>query len=74
MAIDDIMFDNRDDLGNDEKVDYFLVQVAMRIMSYMENCKFQYDHDNPIIRVADDASVPENKIIDAEEITLDMIK
>ena len=74
MAIDDIMFDNRDDLGNDEKVDYFLVQVAMRIMSYMENSKFQYDHDNPIIRVADDASVPENKIIDAEEITLDMIK
>ena len=40
----------------------------------MENSKFQDDHDNPIIRVADDASVPENKIIDAEEITLDMIK
>lgn len=74
MAIDDIMFDNRDDLRNDEKVDYFLVQVAMRIMSYMGNNKYQYDHDNPIIRVADDASVPENKIIDAEEITLDMIK
>ena len=37
MAIDNIIFDNRDDLGNDEKVDYFLVQVAMRIMSYMEN-------------------------------------
>ena len=74
MAIDDIIFDNRDDLGNDEKVDYFLVQVAMRIMSYMENSKYQYDHDNPIIRIADDASVYENKIIDVEEITLDMIK
>lgn len=74
MAIDDIVFDNRDDIGNDEKVDYFLVQVAMRILSYMENSKYQYDHDNPIIRVADDASVPENKIIDTEEITLDMIK
>lgn len=74
MAIDDIMFDEKDDLGNDEKVDYFLVQVAMRIMSYMENSKCQYDHDNPIIRVADDASVPKNKFIDAEEIILDMIK
>ena len=74
MAIDDIIFDNRDDLGNDEKVDYFLVQVAMRIMSYMENSKYQYDHDNPIIRIADDACVPESKIASIEEISLEMIK
>ena len=44
-------------------------QIAMRIMS-----KYQYDHDNPIIRVADDASIPENEIIDVEEITIDMIE
>lgn len=40
----------------------------------MENSKYQYDHDNPIIRIADDASVSESKISDIEEITLDMIK
>lgn len=31
MTIDEIMFDDRDDLGNDEKVDYLLVQIAMKI-------------------------------------------
>lgn len=74
MTIDEIMFDNRDDLENDEKVDYLLVQIAMRIMSYMENSKYQYDHDNPIIRIADDASVSESKIDNIEEITLEMIQ
>ncbi len=74
MTIDEIMFDDRDDLVNDEKIDYLLVQIAMRIMSYMENSKYQYDHDNPIIRIADDASVSESKIANIEEITLEMIK
>lgn len=74
MTIDEILFDDRDDLGNDEKVDYLLVQIAMRIMSYMESSKYQYDHDNPIIRIADDACVPESKIVNIEEIKLEMIK
>ena len=74
MTIDEIMFDDRDDLGNDEKIDYLLVQIAMRIMSYMENGKYQSDHDNPIIRIADDACVPESKIVNIEEIKLEMIK
>lgn len=74
MTIEKIIFDDREQLSDEEKVDYLLVQIAMRILSYMEDAKYQYDHDNPIIRVADDASVPENKIIDVEEITLDMIK
>jgi len=32
MTIDEIIFDNRDKLGNEEKVDYLLIQIAMRIM------------------------------------------
>lgn len=74
MAIDEILFDDRDDLGNDEKVDYLLLQIAMRIMSYMDNSKYQYDHDNPIIRIADDACVSENRLAGIEEITLEMIQ
>lgn len=74
MTIDEIIFDDRENLGNDEKIDYFLIQIAMRIMSYMENSKYQYDHDNPIVRIADDASVSESKIANIEEITLEMIK
>lgn len=74
MTIEEIIFDDRERLSYEEKIDYLLVQIAMRIMSYMEDAKYQHDHDNPIIRVADDASIPENKIIDVEEITIDMIK
>lgn len=40
MTIDEIIFDDRDKLGNEDKVDYLLVQIAMRIMSYMENSKY----------------------------------
>lgn len=74
MTIEENIFDDREQLSYEEKIDYLLVQIAMRIMSYMEDAKRQHDHDNPIIRVADDASIPENKIIDVEEITIDMIK
>lgn len=74
MTIDEIIFDNRDKLGNEEKVDYLLIQIAMRIMSYMQNSGYQYDHDNPIVRISDDACVPESKIVNIEEITLEMIK
>ncbi len=74
MTIDEIIFDNRDKLGNEEKVDYLLIQIAMRIMSYMQNSRYQYDHDNPIVRISDDACVPESKIVNIEEITLEMIK
>lgn len=71
MTIDEIIFDDRDKLGNEEKVDYFLVQIAMRIMSYMQNSRYQCDYDNPIIRIADDACVPESKFVNLEEITLE---
>lgn len=74
MTIEEIIFDDRERLSYEEKIDYLLVQIAMRIMSYMEDAKYQNDHYNPIIRVADDASISENKIIDVEEITIDMIK
>lgn len=74
LTIDEILFDDNDKLGNEEKVDYLLVQIAMRIMLYMQNSQYQYDHDNPIIRIADDACVPESKIINIEEIKLEMIK
>lgn len=74
MTMNEIIFDDREKLDNRDKVNYFLVQIAMRIMSYMENSQYQYDHDNPIIRIADDASVLESKIINIEEITLEMIK
>lgn len=74
MTIEEIIFDDREQLSYEEKIDYLLVQIAVRIMSYMEDAKYQHDRDNSIIRVADDTSIPENKIIDVEEITIDMIK
>lgn len=40
----------------------------------MQNSRYQYDHDNPIVRISDDACVPESKIVNIEEIILEMIK
>lgn len=75
MKMDEVIFDGEGNLDNREKEEYLLMQIAMRIMSYLtEKGKWQYDGDNPIIRIADDKSVSASKIVNIEEITFDMIK
>lgn len=70
MTIDEIIFDEGADLENQDKINYFLVQIIKRIMSYMKDGKYISDDDNnPIIRIADDANVPESKLVNVEEIT-----
>lgn len=74
MTIDEIIFDERADLENQDKINYFLVQILNRIMLYMEDGKNISDNDNPIVRIADDANVSESKLVNVEEITPEMIK
>lgn len=50
-----------------------MVQIVMRIMAYVENSRYQCDDDNPIVRMADDACVSGDQIVDIEEITFEMI-
>ncbi len=74
MTIDEIIFDERADLENQNKANYFLVQILIRIMFYMKDGKCISDDNNPIVRIADDANVPESKLVNVEEITPEMIE
>ena len=74
MTIDEIIFDEDDNLKTEDKINHFLVQIVKRIMSYIKDGKYMSDNNNPIVRIADDANVPESKLVNVEEITPEMIK
>lgn len=72
LKIDDILFDDRDKLEGDEKRDYFLSQLCMRLMRYMDsNPMHMSDDDNPVIRLADNVNVSASLIVNQEVITLE---
>ena len=73
MTIDEIIFDEEADLENKDKINYFLVRIIKRIMSYIKDGKCTSDDNNPTVRIADDANVPESKFVNKEEITPNMI-
>lgn len=73
MTIDEIIFDEDDNLKTEDKINHFLVQIVKRIMSYIKDGKYMSDNNNPIVRIADDANVPESKLVNVEEITPEMI-
>lgn len=75
MTIDEIIFDEGADLKNQDKINYFLLQILNRIRLYMKDGKsMSDDNNNPIIRIADDANVLESKLVKVEEITPEMIE
>lgn len=75
MTIDEIIFDEGADLKNQDKINYFLLQILNRISIYMKDGKsMSDDNNNPTIRIADDANVPESKLVNVEEITPEMIE
>lgn len=74
MTIDEIIFDEDDNLKTEDKINHFLVQIVKRIMSYIKDGKYMSDNNNPIVRIADDANVPESKLVNVEEITPEMIR
>ena len=54
-----VMFDDHDDYSDALKQRYLLRCVLQRIYQYqISNPRFMYDHDNPILRLADDYTIP----------------
>lgn len=75
LKMDEVLFDDRDSLVGEDKVDYLLVQLCMRLLAYTDTKpQYIYDHDNPVIRVADDACISAENMVVQEEITIEMIK
>ena len=74
LKLNDILFDENDSWEVEDKIDYFIVQLCLRLLMYMDNNQQNlYDDDNPIIRIKDDVCILSKDIIEQEEITKEML-
>jgi hypothetical protein len=70
-----VLFDNADKLSQDEKVNYFLSQLLGRLFEYFNSDpKYMFDHNNPVLRLFDNANMPIEYYCDREVITFEMLR
>lgn len=75
VPLEKIMFDDNEKLETEKKRIYLLNQILNRLYEYYSSdIRYMFDHDNPIIRLADDETMPQEYFIKKEEITWDMLK
>lgn len=74
IPMEQVIFDGLDELDNNQKALYIIGQICYRLLMYSDNGSILFDHDNPIIRVADNAILPADYVINSEIITLEMIE
>ena len=75
VPLERIMFDDNDKLQIDEKRQHLLYQVIYRLYEYAgTNIRYMFDHDNPILRLADADTMEPQFFVGKEKITVDMLK
>lgn len=74
VPIERVYFDNAEHLPNEGKQQYLLNQVLHRLYDYsVTDIRYMFDHDNPILRLADNDVMQEEYFIAKEEITWEML-
>ena len=69
-----VMFDEHPNYSHSQKQRYLIRCVLQRLAQYQtRNLRNMFDHDNPILRLGDDYTVPSQYYVAREEITLDML-
>lgn len=74
LPISIVVFDDYEHYSITSKQRYLLRCVLQRLYQYkISNPKFMYDHDNPILRLADDYTIPSKYYVGKEKITTEML-
>lgn len=74
LPLDKVLFDKKDNLSDKEKEKYLFNQILNRLYEYhTHDIRYMFDHENPMIRLADSDTMEERYYIDKEEITWDML-
>ena len=74
VPLQKIMFDDNEKLGTEQKRLYLLNQILNRLYEYhTSDIRYMFDHDNPIIRLADSDTMDEKYFVTKEKITWDML-
>ena len=69
-----VMFDDHDRYSDTLKQRYLVRCVLQRLYQYQTSgSRFMYDHDNPILRLADDYTIPAEYFVGREKITSEML-
>ncbi len=75
LPISVVMFDDHDSYADALKQRYLLRCVLQRLYQYQtSSINFMYDHDNPILRLADDYTIPSEYYVGREIITSEMLR
>ena len=70
-----VMFDDHDNYSDEMKQRYLLRCVLQRLYQYQtSDIRYMFDHDNPILRLADDYTIPSEYYVTREKITAEMMK
>lgn len=74
VPFDKIVFDQDENMSELQKRRYFVKQILQRLYEY-RTCELQYmsDEENPILRLADEESMPTEFFVSKEEIFVDMV-
>lgn len=67
----EVAFDKKDNLSEEEKVEYLLCQIIYRINEYSD--KYIRDDCNPVLRLYDTSNMHSKYLVSKEEITHEMI-
>lgn len=75
IPIEKVLFDNDEKLSYAEKQKYLINQILHRLYDYSvtEN-RYMFDHDNPVLRLADDDMMEEEYFVSSEEVTAEMLR
>lgn len=75
VPIDKVYFDYAEGLPKEGKQRYLLNQALHRLYDYtVTDIRYMFDHDNPILRLADDDVMQEEYFVTKEEITWEMLR
>ena len=75
IPIDRVMFDDHDSYSTGMKQKYLIECVIERLRDYRySNPRYMYDHENPVLKLADDDILPASYFVSKEIITGDMLR
>lgn len=74
IPMEEVIFDGSDTLDNEQKELHLVGQICYRLLMYRNYGRPLFDHDNLIVRVADDVILPATYVVHSEIITSEMIE
>ena len=70
-----MIFDDNANYSYEQKQKYLIRSTLLRIAQYQTlDTRYMFDHDNPVLRLEDNFTIPAEYFVAREEITLEMLR